>query len=251
VKDKKKALAELREKKLDALEATLGLRFANRDLLRLALTHSSLRDEFTQSNERLEFLGDSVLGLAVAQHLFATFPALHEGELTKLKSMTVSGAALTAIGKRLELVRFLDVGKGVRKGRGVPPSLIANAVEAIVGAVYLDAGFDAVRELVVSWLDAEVRRAAEKRSAINHKAALQQMTQRVFASVPSYAVIEELGPDHKKEFVIAVRIGVREFPQAKGKTKKIAEQRAARLALRELKRDARTDVRPSSSTGSP
>ena len=98
MKDRAKALAELRERKMSELEEAIGHRFADRELLRLALTHSSLRDAFTQSNERLEFLGDSVVGLAIAQHLFTSFPALHEGELTKLKSMTVSAAALTAIG---------------------------------------------------------------------------------------------------------------------------------------------------------
>jgi len=240
VSDRKAALEAEREKRLDELEVVLRHRFTNRDLLRLALTHSSLKDEWTQSNERLEFLGDSVLGLAVSNYLFTTFPDLHEGELTKLRSMTVSEAALIALGKRLELGRQLRVGKGIRKGRAVPQSLIANAVEAIVGAVYLDAGFETARDLVVSWMEVEIAKLTAKRIATNYKAALQQLTQRSFARHPVYAVLTELGPDHKKEFVIAVRIGDREFPSAKGKTKKLAEQRAARLALRVLKKDSRT-----------
>lgn len=239
--DRKAALEAEREKRLDELEIVLRHRFTNRDLLRLALTHSSLRDEWTQSNERLEFLGDSVLGLAVSNYLFTTFPSLHEGELTKLRSMTVSETALIALGKRLELGRQLRVGKGIRKGRAVPQSLIANAVEAIVGAVYLDAGFETARDLIVGWMEVEIAKLTAKRLATNYKAALQQLTQRSFARHPVYAVLTELGPDHKKEFVIAVRIGEREFPSAKGKTKKLAEQRAARLALRVLKKDGRAD----------
>lgn len=245
--DRKAALEAEREKRLDELEVVLRHRFTKRDLLRLALTHSSLKDEWTQSNERLEFLGDSVLGLAVSNYLFTTFPDLHEGELTKLRSMTVSEPALIALGKRLELGRQLRVGKGIRKGRAVPQSLIANAVEAIVGAVYLDAGFETARDLVVSWMEVEIAKLTAKRIATNYKAALQQLTQRSFARHPVYAVLTELGPDHKKEFVIAVRIGDRQFPSAKGKTKKLAEQRAARLALRVLKKDSRTGETASAS----
>lgn len=235
--DRKAALLAEREKRLDEFEIVLAHRFENRELLRLALTHSSLKDEWTPSNERLEFLGDSILGLAVSHHLFATYPHLTEGEMTKLRSMTVSETALIALGKRLELGRHLRVGKGIRKGRAVPASLIANGVEAIVGAVYLDAGFESARALVVSWLEGDIAKLLSKKHATNYKAALQQATQRLFARHPGYAVLNEIGPDHKKEFVIAVRIGDREFPSAKGKTKKIAEQRAARLALRVLKRD--------------
>lgn len=240
--DRKASLEAEREKRLDELESVIAHRFANRDLLRLALTHSSLKDEWTPSNERLEFLGDSVLGLAVSQHLFSTYPHLTEGEMTKLRSMTVSEAALIDLGKRLDLARHLRVGKGIRKGRGVPASLIANAVEAIVGAAYLDAGFETARALVVRWLESDIAKLLAKKHATNYKAALQQATQRLFSRHPAYTVLNEIGPDHKKEFVIAVRIGDREFPSAKGKTKKIAEQRAARLALRVLKKDAKAEA---------
>lgn len=235
--DKKAALEKERDKKITELEGRLNYRFSNRELIRLALTHSSLRDPWTDANERLEFLGDSVIGLAVATHLFNAFPTQTEGDLTRLKSSVVSGAALVEIGKRFAVASYLRVGKGIRKGRGVPQSLIANALEAIVGAIYLDSNFETVRDLIVSWLEEDIKKLGTKRAAANYKAALQQSTQRLFGKHPTYSVLDEVGPDHKKEFVIAARIGDRLFAPAKGKTKKIAEQRAARLALRELKRD--------------
>src|SRR5690606_6064780 len=128
-----------RARKLDALEKAMGPAFGDRGLLALALTHSSLRDPWTHSNERLEYLGDSVLGLAVAEHLFCAFPTDAEGELTRLKSLVVSRQALARVAKALDLKAHLRVGKGIRKRGAIPPSLLANAVEALIGAVYLDA----------------------------------------------------------------------------------------------------------------
>lgn len=244
--DKKAALEAERKRKLDDLEQRIGYQFQRRELLALALTHSSLRDPWTESNERLEFLGDSVVGLAIAQHLFTTFPALAEGELTRLKSLCVSAEALLEVGKTLDVSSCLRVGKGIRKGRAVPKSLIANAVEAVVGAIYLDSGFEAARDRVIAWLDERVRAKAEERKATNFKAALQQATQRIYGIHPTYHVVETHGPDHKKEFVVEARADQVTFPAAKGKTKKLAEQKAARLALRQLKRESPTneDDRP-------
>jgi len=236
VKEKTSALEREREKKLALCEQALGHAFRDRKLLALALTHSSLRDPWTHSNERLEFLGDSVLGLVVAEHLFRSHPDLQEGELTRLKSLTVSTEALIALGKKLGLGTYLRVGKGIRRGRAVPTSLIANTVEAVVGAMYLDAGFAAARERVLDWIGADLAALPARSKTLNFKAALQQSSQRIFARHPSYVVVDCTGPDHKKEFVVAARIGERDFPPAKGKTKKIAEQRAARLALRQLKK---------------
>jgi ribonuclease-3 len=235
----KTALERERERKQEECEKAIGHVFADRSLLVLALTHSSLRDEWTPSNERLEFLGDSVLGALVSEHLFKEHPGLAEGELTRLKSLAVSTDALVEIGKKLALASFLRVGKGIRKGRAVPRSLIANVVEALVGAIWLDAGVDVARRCVLEWFREDFERIAKTRRAPNYKAALQQAAQRQFGQHPRYVVIETSGPDHKKEFKVAARVGARDFAPAKGKTKKIAEQKAARLALRELKRDGR------------
>lgn len=220
-----------------ACEEALGYRFTDRALLQLALTHSSLRDEWTESNERMEFLGDSVLGLAVAEHLFCGHPDLPEGVLTRIRSQVVSRDALTGLARQLKLRRFLRVGRGIRKTRTLPPSLLANAVEAVIGAIYLDAGFETAREHVLQWLGPVLDDAASGQKTKNHKAALQQVTQRLFGCTPCYAVVEASGPDHDKEFMIQVEIEDRTFPAGRGPNKKSAEQRAARIALRDLKRE--------------
>lgn len=218
-------------------ETAVGYRFTDRSLLKLALTHSSLRDLWTESNERLEFLGDSVIGLAVAEHIFCTFPDLAEGELTRIKSIVVSRLVLAEVARDLDLRRFLRVGKGISKTRTIPPSLLANTVEAMVGAIYLDAGFEVARDQVLAWAVDRIAKACRGRAARNYKADLQQLSQRLFSRTPVYDVLSSSGPDHRKEFVIQACITERRFPQGKGTSKKQAEQRAARNALRILKQE--------------
>ncbi|MFH0943951.1 MAG: ribonuclease III [Planctomycetota bacterium] len=234
--DEKAAKAE-REKKLRECQKAIGHRFTDRTLLELALTHSSLKDPWTESNERLEFLGDSVIGLAVSEHLFCTHADYPEGELTRIKSIVVSKSALARVGRTLDIRQFLRVGKGIRKRRSIPPSLIANTVEALVGAVYLDAGFEVARAMVLSHLQELLGKVTKRRDVRNYKAALQQSVQRQFGTTPQYRVLETVGPDHKKEFVIEALVAKRAFPSAKGSTKKQAEQRAAKEALRALKQE--------------
>ncbi len=230
-----KALALERKAKLARCEAAIGHEFQDRSLLELALTHSSLKDAWTPSNERLEYLGDSVIGLAVAEHLFLNFPDLQEGELTRIKSVVVSRAGLAKLGRALDLQGYLRVGKGLLSRRALPPSLLANCLEALVGAIYLDAGFEAARARVLEWIDRPIRTAAARRDARNWKAELQHAAQRQLNLTPRYQMLEAVGPDHKKEFAIVAIVGERKFPQGRGSTKKQAEQRAARLALKELK----------------
>lgn len=230
-------LQEALERRMDECEAALGHRFTDRKLLSLALTHSSLKDEWTDCNERLEFLGDSVIGLSVSEHLFCTFPRLAEGELTRIKSMVVSRSALADVGKTLDLKRYLRVGKGIRVKRSIPPSLLANAFEALIGAVYLDAGFEPARNLVLGRIEERIAAFVRRRQVRNHKAALQQAAQRIFATIPSYRLVDTTGPEHKKEFVVEARIGERTFQPGHGSTKKQAEQRAAREALKVLKQE--------------
>lgn len=234
--DEKAAKAE-REKKLRECQKVIGHKFTDRSLLELALTHSSLKDPWTESNERLEFLGDSVIGLAVSEHLFCAHADFPEGELTRIKSIVVSRNALAQVGKNLEIRQFLRVGKGIRKRRTIPPSLIANTVESLVGAVYLDAGFEVARTLVLSHLEQLLGKVTQRKDVRNYKAALQQSVQKRYGITPRYRVLETVGPDHKKEFVIEALVDKRAFPSAKGSTKKQAEQRAAREALRALKQE--------------
>lgn len=229
------ALAKERALKLDRLEAAMGYQFVDRSLLELALTHSSLRDPWTESNERLEFLGDSVLDIAVAEHLFCAFPDDAEGELTRLKSLVVSREALAKVGRALDLKAYLRVGKGIKKRGAIPPSLVANAVEALIGAVYLDSDFEPAREFVLGHLEALLNGLSRRRDEKNHKAVLQQRVQKQLGTTPGYRLIDTDGPDHKKQFIVQAYVGDQLFPPGKGTTKKQAEQRAARAAMRALK----------------
>ena len=231
------AASKENELRLKNCEQALGHTFVDRSLLELALTHSSLRDPWNESNERLEFLGDAVVGAVVSEYLFCHFPELPEGELTRLKSIVVSRSGLGRIAKDMGIKDYLRVGKGIRKSRSIPISLQSNAMEAIVGAVYLDCGFESCRDLVVSWLEESLQRAARRTDVTNYKAALQQMAQKLYQQTPRYNLLETVGPDHKKEFVIEAVVGKRQFEAATGSTKKQAEQRAARSALRVLKKE--------------
>ena len=231
-----------KEKKLRDCEQSIGHKFTDRSLLELALTHSSLRDPWTESNERLEFLGDSVIGLAISEHLFCTHSDYAEGELTRIKSIVVSRTALAKLGKQLELKHFLRVGKGIRTRRTIPPSLIANTVEALVGAVYLDASYETARALVLQHLQELLSSVTKRRDVRNYKAALQQSVQKRFGVTPRYRVLETAGPDHKKEFVVEALIEGKSYAPARGSTKKQAEQRAAREALRALRQEHGSDL---------
>lgn len=218
----------------DACEQTIGYRFRDRTLLDLALTHASAAYTRPDSNERLEFLGDALLGAFVCERLFFRYPDSPEGELTRIKSVVVSRAACGRLSRRLQLERFLLVGKGVAVQRRVPNSILAALLEALIGAVYLDGGFEAAREMVLRLVDGEIERAAESLTGVNYKSLLQQHAQRDLGKVPTYAVLDEQGPDHSKCFHVAAVIGSHRFPPAWGPSKKEAEQRAARNALAEL-----------------
>jgi ribonuclease-3 len=231
-----------RERQLAACEEALGHHFTDRSLLELALTHSSARDPWTESNERLEFLGDAVIGLVVSENLFCENPDETEGELTRLRSLVVSRDALAKVDKANELKPYLRVGKGIRKSRRMPPSMISNAFEALVGALYMDAGYETARTLILEWLEDRIRRASVRRDVTNYKAALQQVAQRLFRQTPTYRLLEAHGPDHRKEFHVEAVVNGRGFPAGRGSTKKQAEQRAARAAMRVLKQEHGDDL---------
>lgn len=219
----------------DACEAALGYRFRDRALLESALTHASGADHRLASNERMEFLGDAILGAIVCEQLYERFPDFLEGDLTKVKSVVVSRQTCAKLSKRLGLQPFLILGKGMTTSPTVPPSVMADVFESLVAAIYLDGGRDAAAEFVMPLTLSEIEQAAsEGVGGENHKSLLQQLVQREEGTTPNYCLLDEKGPDHSKAFLVTVQISGNRFTPAWGKTKKEAEQRAAANALAEL-----------------
>ncbi|MEZ6317586.1 MAG: ribonuclease III [Phycisphaerales bacterium] len=219
---------------LDEAERLVGHHFADRDLLLLSLTHSSVSESRLDSNERLEFLGDAVLGMIVCDRIFRKFPEYLEGEMTKVKSTTVSRRTCAEIARRLGLHRCIIVGKGMQTDGDLPASLAAAVVESVIGAVYIDAGIDAVRAFLVPIVDPLIEEAASCGHQRNFKSVLQQHAQQELDGMPQYRILDEKGPDHAKAFKIVVEVGGRRFEPSWGQSKKQAEQQAALNALREL-----------------
>ena len=220
--------------KLESCEEKLGYQFSNRHLLLAALTHASGADDRLNSNERLEFLGDSILGFLTCELLFERYPDFSEGDLTLVKSAVVSRATCARIGNELELGKHLLTGKGMDLSKGLPNSLVANALESVLAAIFLDGGMLAARRFLIRHLVGEVRQIVDGNLQTNFKSALQQYAQKNAGAPPSYHVLAEEGPDHRKSFQICAQIGSRRFPPAWGTNKKNAEQRAAGNAIAEL-----------------
>jgi len=215
-------------------EQQIGYSFKDRFWLKKALTHSSIKAEGRPSNERLEFLGDAVLGMVISDHLFRSFRDRGEGELTRMKSIVVSRATLAKRSAALGLQNFISLGKGMLHSDELPPSVMGNVIEAIIGAVFIDGGIEPARELVLDVLSADIREVATNRNHVNFKSLLQQLAQREFASTPTYKVVRHLGPDHDKSFEVVAVISGRQFESAWGRSKKEAEQGAAELTYASL-----------------
>ena len=213
------------------VELILGHRFTNKAMLDQALRHASVTDARVKSNERLEFLGDAVLGLIVCQRTFEKFPSLLEGEMTKIKSAVVSRLTCAQIGKELGLEGHLTIGKGMRGHEVLPQSLAAAAVEALVAAVFLDGGLDAARRFLLPLLEPRIDAAAASGHQENFKSLLQQWSQQALGLTPLYSIIGQRGPDHAKQFSVTVQVGERTFEACWGNSKKLAEQQAALVAL--------------------
>lgn len=221
---------------LDA-QAALGYTFVNPDLLRQALRHASVAESRLASNERLEFLGDSVLGLVVCHRIYEKYPKLLEGEMTKIKSLTVSRQVCGEIAAGLGLVRFLDMGKGMHAAGVVPVSLSASGLEAVIAAIYLDGGWAVAERFIRGLVDPLIDNAAQSGHQHNFKSVLQQHAQQMPAGTggtPIYRILDEKGPDHAKCFKICVELSGRRFSPSWAQSKKRAEQMAALNALREL-----------------
>ena len=221
---------------MESLEKKLGYTFRDRSLLSEALNHSSYANEHrsaeVSSNERLEFLGDSVLGFVTAEFLFKTYGKLPEGDLTRIRAALVCEQRLYEVAKFLGLGQYLKLGKGEEAGGGRQrQSILADATEAVFAAVYLDGGMERVRELICRVLLSRAPAAEERR---DYKTTLQEIVQRRSGQVLTYHMVDESGPDHNKTFLFQVRLNGAPVGQGRGHSKKEAEQAAARDALEKL-----------------
>ena len=217
---------------MESLEKKLGYIFRDRELLREALNHSSYANEHRGglgSNERLEFLGDSVLGFVAAEFLFKRNKDLPEGDLTRMRAALVCEQSLYDVARVLDLGRYLNLGRGEEAGGGRErQSILADATEAVFAAVYLDGGMDAVRDLIVRVLLSNAPAVEERR---DYKTTLQEVVQRRSGQVLTYHMLSQSGPDHNKTFLFEVRLNGEAIGRGQGHSKKEAEQAAARDAL--------------------
>ncbi len=220
------------------LMTTIGYNFSDPDLLQHALTHrSALQEEgadYSESNEILEFLGDAVLGLIVVEHLFRSFPNRREGELSKLKSMLVSGRALQEVATELKLGEFILMSQNeARSGGRKRGSILEDTLEAVIAAIYLDGGFAVARKFISEWILSDVDELINGDYDINFKSQLLEYAQGHGMS-PEYRVIAEKGPDHAKRFEVEVSLDGETFGTGYGRSKKAAQQQAARIAVEHL-----------------
>ncbi|OHB61233.1 MAG: ribonuclease III [Planctomycetes bacterium RBG_13_46_10] len=219
---------------LQQIEQIIGYQFSNKTLLAKTFAHSSAVDNRLSSNERLEFLGDSILGAVICQALFERFTDHLEGELTKLKSMLVSRETCAQVAKRLGLHKYLKVGKSMISNKALSRSIAAALLEAVIAAIYLDGGFDAASSFILRAYEPLIEQADKEQAQGNYKSLLQQYAQERYNTTPVYILLDEKGPDHDKCFESEVVIAERHFPSAWGTNKKEAEQKAAFKALIEL-----------------
>ncbi len=248
-------LARERKEALATLAQSLGLSFKKWDGLNTALTHPSYCAEYGKgnlpSNQRLEFLGDAVLGLVVSKYLYETYPEMDEGQLTRIKAVCVSEPVLHSIAKKIGLGTYLLLGKGEERAGGRDrPSLLADAMEALVAAIFLEKGLKAAEGFILKHIRGRVRLIEKDRLILDFKSRLQEFTQSRFHLVPSYHLVGTRGPEHRKTFVTEVRLQGVVLGRGKGYSKKEAEQVAARAALRKLLRgrvNIATDSQPSPS----
>ena len=224
----------MEQARLEQIEELVGCKFSDHGILIEAFTHSSQADSRGESNERLEFLGDSILGFVICEALFERFGDYQEGDLTKIKSMLVSRKTCAKIANELGLPEFLKAGKGMDGTRAMSGSIAAGVLEAVIAAIYIDRGFEAARDFVLGQYDPLIEKVDADQHHENYKSVLQQHCQKEFGTTPVYVLLDEKGPDHNKCFEIGVEIDQRHFPSAWGITKKDAEQKAALNVLVEL-----------------
>ncbi len=230
------------QERVQALELRLGVSLTRKDLGLAALTHKSYfnehRDAGLQDNERLEFLGDAVVDLAISHRLMERFPNASEGELSKLRALIVNEEGLARVARALNLGELLMLGRGEEMTGGrEKSSVLADAMEAVIGALYLGSGMEAVMALVDRHFAEALEGVAEGRSGLDYKTKLQEDVQNRLKLSPRYRVVSEAGPDHEKTFEVEVSIGSELYARATGRSKKEAEQAAARATLEMLRKD--------------
>jgi len=228
-----------RRKELGKLQRAMSAKFRRIALLEQALSHSSfvneLPDEKPPHNEKLEFLGDAVLELIISHELFDEYPQYYEGDLTKLRAAVVRKSTLAKVAKRIGIGEYIRLGKGEELGGGRKRnSLLADAMEAIIGAIYLDGGLKNARKFVMVHFGEEISRLDQDDHKMDYKSILQEITQSRFQVLPRYSILSEAGPPHDRTYEVSLTIASEPYGVGKGQNKKDAQQRAARMALKKL-----------------
>jgi ribonuclease-3 len=227
-------MASLSPCDLESCQQQLGYRFSDPQLLEAALKHASGVSHRLASNERMEFLGDAILGLVVCEQLYLQYPDYLEGEMTKIKSAVVSRETCARISESMGLQEYLFLGKGMASDPEIPRSVVAAAFESLIAAIYLDGGIDAAREFILRRVDVEIEQTVSGEFGNNYKSQLQQFAQREHGTTPIYQLLDEKGPDHSKCFKVSAQVAQHRFPAAWGRSKKESEQRAAHNAINQL-----------------
>jgi ribonuclease-3 len=226
--------ADHTEEMLRQCEEALEYQFQDRDLLRNCLTHASGANHRLASNERLEFLGDAIMGAVICEMLFRLYPEETEGELTRIKSIVVSRQTCARVSEAMGLPKSLVLGKGLAVNEAVPMSVAAAVYEALIAGVYLDGGLEPTKRVLARTMGPEIELAGGIDHGRNFKSLLQQLAQKKFGATPYYLLLDEKGPDHSKCFKVAAQIGAHTYHPAWGANKKAAEQRAAQNAVFEI-----------------
>ena len=226
-----------RKRVLTVFLKAAGIKFRNFGLLNLSFMHRSVSNESSLkiNNERLEFLGDAVLGAAAASLLYRKFGDKPEGELSKIKSVLVSEDILSGVARQYQIDSLLILGKGEENSGGrSKKAILADAMEALIGAIFLDSGFDSAYNFVSGFLNNEINHVLEDNHHRDYKSLLQELSQRLYRSYPAYKLLKRSGPDHEKLFWVEVTVNNQSFGPATGYSKKSAEQEAARMAMESL-----------------
>ena len=236
-----RSISAERKKKLVSFCKSVGIKFNDIELLDLAFHHRSFSNENIQhkryNNERLEFLGDSVLGMVVAAFLYGDMQENPEGDLAKIKASVVSEKSLAPIGLEMGIDKMLVLGKGEEMSGGrTKPAILADCVEAIIGAYYIDSGYEKARDFVLNLMIPEVRKVQDNRGNLDYKTLLQEYFQKQSKKCPVYELVETKGPDHNQTFFMSVHLGDKVYGPKSGKSKKEAEQSVAEYAYRQIKK---------------
>jgi len=228
----------MKEKDFEEFEKIIGVEFKDKDLLAQALTHRSFLNEHKglkgKHNERLEFLGDAVLELVVTHFLYDEYPDKTEGDLTSIRSALVNATTCAEVAKEINVNDFLLLSRGEAKDTGrARQYILANALEAIIGAIYLDGGYDVAQKFIFKYMTPQTEKIVKEELWIDSKSKFQERAQEVAGITPSYKTLKEIGPDHDKKFTVGVFLGEKLVSEGSGESKQDAEQSAAREALKE------------------